>query len=150
MTEFVERRKQRMLDADADADAARELEKLEAECSMRMTKIRQNSHMKDVVQLKDVAIPDVLRPKLHEIRALHQLTTATDARLRELLDGHIMELRRAHSVSALEQLRSHFLHREWNVLKGVYPELHKEGEREAEKLLLRLEYETDVRRKRGR
>ena len=75
---------------------------------------------------------------------------AAEARLRELLDGHILELRRAHSVSALEQLRSHFLHREWNVLKGVYPELHREGEREAEKLLLRLEYETDVRRKRGR
>jgi hypothetical protein len=148
MTDFAERGKPRI--EDADAIMARELEQLETECTMRMTKIRQNSHMKDVVQLKDVAIADVLRPRLHEIRALHQLTVASETRLRELLDGHILELRRAHSVSALEQLRSHFLHREWNVLKGTYPELHREAEREAEKLLLRLEYETDVRRKRGR
>lgn len=148
MPEFVERRKQRI--HDVDASISKELELLETECSMRMTKIRQNSHMKEVIQLKDVMVPDVLRPKEQEIRALHQLNIAAELRLRQLMEGHVLELRRAHSVAALEQLRSHFQHREWNVLKGAYPELFREAEREAEKVLLRLEYETDVRRKRGR
>lgn len=148
MPEFVERRKQRI--HDVDASIAKELELLETECSMRMTKIRQNSHMKEIIQLKDVMVPEILRPKVAEIRALHQLDQAAELRLRQIVEGHVMEMRRAHSVAVLEQLRSHFEHREWNVLKGAYPELHREAEREAEKLLLRLEYETDVRRKRGR
>ena len=72
---------------------------------------------------------------------------AAELRIREILDGHLVELRAQHDLPGLEQLRSHFLHREWTHLKGVYPLLYRAAETESEKLIVRLEYETDSRRR---
>ena len=146
MQELPNRRKNRMKDADFLYTKA--LEDIDIECHQRIIKIRQNSHMKDVVQLKEVTIPEGLRAHLAEIRSLHQLAEAAELRMRELLDGHLVELRAQHSVLAMEQLRSHFIHREWSHLKGNFPLLYRNAETESEKLLSRLEYETDARRKR--
>lgn len=67
--------------------------------------------------------------------------------MRELLDGHLIELRRQSNLPALEQLRGHFLHREWTFLKGSFPLLYREAETESEKLIRRVEYETQARRR---
>lgn len=146
MTPVPNRRKQRI--KDSDFRLGKEIEALEVEIHQRMTKIRQNSHMKDVAQLCQVTLSETLRPHATEIRALHQLAEAAELRMRELLDGHIVELRAQRDLQGLEQLRSHFLHREWTFLKGVYPLLHRAAETESEKLVVRLEYETDARRRR--
>ena len=82
-----------------------------------------------------------------QIRALHQLQEAAELRMRELLDGHLVEMRVQRDLQALEQLRSHFLHREWTHLKGSYPLLYRMAETEAEKLVIRLEYESDTKRR---
>lgn len=132
---------------DVEQLRAQEMEKVEADCRQRMTKIRQNAHMKDVVQLKEVTLPASLRAHALEIRPLHQLHALAETRVRELMDGHLIEMRRQQSVQGLEQLRSHFVHREWAFIKGPFPNMYKEGEREAEKLLTRLEYETASRRR---
>jgi len=124
-----------------------EMQAIEVECHQRMTKIRQNMHMKDVAQLKEVPLSETLRPHVLEIRSLHQLDAAAEQRKREILDGHIAEMRRMRDVNALQQLRSHLLHREWSFLKGVYPVLYREAESESEKMLVRLEYESDSRRR---
>jgi hypothetical protein len=145
MTDTPNRRKIRM--KDADFLLAKEMEAIDVECRQRITKIRQNSHMKDVVQLAQVPLSESLRPIASEIRALHQLAEAAELRMRELLDGHLVEMRAQRDLRALEQLRSHFQHREWIHLKGVYPLLQRNAEIESEKLIVRLEYETDVRRK---
>ncbi len=126
-----------------------EMQQIEVECHQRMTKIRQNMHMKDIIQLKDVPLSETLRAHVLEIRSLHQLEAAAEQRMREILDGHMIEMRRVRDVNALQQLRSHFLNREWNSLKGVYPVMFREAEVESEKLLSRLEFESDVRRRRG-
>ena len=123
---------------------------IEVECSMRMTKIRQVARMKDVAQLKDVPLNAELRHRATEIRGISQLQIAAELRMREILDGHMHELRAQRDVQMLEQARSHFLHREWSSLKGVYPLLYREAEIESEKILGRLERELDVRRKRSR
>ena len=125
-----------------------EMQQIEVECHQRMIKIRQNMHMKDVTQLREVPLSEALRPHVLEIRSLHQLADAAEQRMRELLDGHMVEMRRQRDVNGLQQLRSHFLHREWTFLKGVYPVLYREAETESEKLLVRLEYESDSRRRR--
>ena len=123
---------------------------IEAECRMRATKIRQVSRMKDVLQLREVVLDNELRTRVTEIRGIGQLQLAAEARMREILDGHMVELRAQRDVQMLEKTRSYFLHREWNCLKGVFPLLYREAEVESEKVLGRLEREMDVRRKRSR
>jgi len=123
---------------------------IEVECRLRMTKIRQVSRMKDVLQLNDIRLADELRTRAPEIRGINQLQLAAEIRMREILDGHMHELRALRDVQSLEAARSHFLHREWHCLKGVYPLLHREAEVESDKLLGRLEREMDVRRRRSR
>ena len=123
---------------------------IEVECRLRMTKIRQVSRMKDVLQLKEVRLEEELRTRAPEIRGINQLQLAAEIRMREILDGHMVELRAQRDVQMLEQARSHFLHREWSCLKGVFPLLYREAEVESEKLLGRLEREMDVRRRRSR
>lgn len=123
---------------------------IEVECRLRMTKIRQVSRMKDVLQLKEVRLEEELRTRALEIRGINQLQLAAENRMREILDGHMVELRAQRDVQMLEQARSHFLHREWSCLKGVFPLLYREAEVESEKLLGRLEREMDVRRRRSR
>ena len=123
---------------------------IEVECRLRMTKIRQVSRMKDVLQLKEVRLEEELRTRAPEIRGINQLQLAAEMRMREILDGHMVELRAQRDVQMLEQARSHFLHREWSCLKGVFPLLYREAEVESEKLLGRLEREMDVRRRRSR
>lgn len=122
---------------------------IEAECRMRTTKIRQVSRMKDVLQLKDVPLEVELRTRAPEIRGISQLQLAAEIRMREILDGHMVELRAQRDVQMLEKTRSYFLHREWSCLKGVFPLLYREAEVESEKILGRLEREMDVRRKRS-
>ena len=145
MATFPNRRKNRI--KDATAALAVETQAVEADCHQRMTKIRQNSRMKDIIQLKAVTLSEKLRPFMLHIRALHQLEEVAELRMREILDGHLVELRAQREMAALEQLRSHFLHREWSHLKGVYPLLYRSAETESEKLIVRLEYETDSRRR---
>ena len=123
---------------------------IEVECRLRMTKIRQVARMKDVLQLKEVRLEEVLSKRGPEIRGINQLLLAAEIRMREILDGHMVELRAQRDVQMLEQARSHFLHREWSCLKGVFPLLYREAEVESEKLLGRLEREKDVRRRRSR
>ncbi|MEO8385715.1 MAG: hypothetical protein ABI583_10770 [Betaproteobacteria bacterium] len=123
---------------------------IEVECRLRMTKIRQVSRMKDVLQLNDIRLAEELRIRAPEIRGINQLQLAAEIRMREILDGHIQELRAVRDVQSLEAARSHFLHREWHCLKGVYPLLYREAEVESDKLLGRLEREMDVKRRRSR
>ncbi len=123
---------------------------VEVECRMRTTKIRQVSRMKDVLQLKEVRLDEALQSRALEIRGISQLELAAEVRMREILDGHMVELRAQRDVQMLEQARSYFLHREWSCLKGVFPLLFREAEIESEKILGRLEREMDVRRKRSR
>lgn len=145
MSNFPNRRKNRI--KDATAMLAVETLSVEADCHQRMSKIRQNMRMKDVIQLKEVTLSEKLRPFMVQIRALHQLEAAAELRMREILDGHLVELRAQRDLPALEQLRSHFLHREWSHLKGVYPLLYRAAETESEKLMVRVEHETDSRRR---
>ena len=123
---------------------------IEVECRLRMTKIRQVSRMKDVLQLNDIRLTEELRARAPEIRGINQLQLAAEMRMREILDGHMQELRAVRDVQSLEAARSHFLHREWHCLKGVYPLLYREAEVESDKLLGRLEREMDVRRRKSR
>lgn len=146
MQSFPNRRKNRIKDATAALTA--EMQAVEADCHQRMTKIRQSTRMKDILQLREVTLSDKLRPFVAQLRALHQIEEIAAARMRELVDGHLVELRVQRDVIAFEQLRSHFLHREWAYLKGVYPLIYRAAETESEKLLVRLEIETDARRKR--
>ena len=120
---------------------------VEVECRMRMTKIRQVARMKDVLQLNDVHLADELRTRAPEIRGINQLQLAAEIRMREILDGHLHELRALRDVQSLEAARSHFLHREWSHLKGAYPLLYRNAETESEKLIVRMEYESDLRRR---
>ncbi len=145
MTVAPNRRKNRM--PDADFQAQKLIQELDTECRQLISKIRQNSHMKDVAQLSNVPIPETLRPRMSELRAVTQLAEAAEQRMRELLDGHLVELRRQSSLPGLEQLRGHFLHREWTFLRGTFPLLYREAESESEKLLRRVEYETNSRRR---
>ena len=145
MPSFPNRRKNRI--KDSTAELAVETQAVEADCHQRMNKIRQNSRMKDVIQLKEVPLSEKLRPFMMQIRALHQLDAAAELRMREILDGHLVELRAQHDLPALEQLRSHFLHREWSHLKGAYPLIYRAAETESEKLIVRMEYESDSKRR---
>ena len=134
----------------APPSAEARLVDIEVECRLRMTKIRQVARMKDVLQLNDVRLDEDLRMRAPEIRGINQLQLAAEMRMREILDGHMVELRAQRDVQTLEQARSHFLHREWSCLKGVFPLLYREAEVESEKLLGRLERETEVQRRRSR
>lgn len=145
MTTVPNRRKNRI--KDSTAALAIETQAVEADCLQRMIKIRQNTRMKDVMQLKQVTLSERLRPYTLQIRALHQLEAAAELRLREILDGHLVELRAQHDLPGLEQLRSYFMHREWTNLKGTYPMLYRAAETESEKLIVRMEYERSARRR---
>lgn len=127
-----------------------QLAELDVECRFRQTKIRQSASMKDVMQLKDVEMRGELRNRAHEITGPKALETSAEKRMRELLDGHLMDLRGQRDVPALDAMRSQFLHREWVFLKASFPILYREAEIESEKLIIRLERETESKRKRLR
>ena len=127
-----------------------QLAELDVECRFRQTKIRQSASMKDVMQLKDVEMRGELRNRAHEITGPKLLETTAEKRMRELLDGHLMDLRGQRDVPALAAMRSQFLHREWVFLKASFPILYREAEIESEKLIIRLERETESKRKRLR
>ncbi len=145
MSDLPNRRKNRI--KDTTMELAPEILAVETECHQRMAKIRQHTRMKDILQLKEVTLNEQLRALMLHNRAIHQLEAAAELRMREILDGHLVELRAQRDLPALEQLRSHFLHREWSHLKGVYPLMHRAAEVEAEKLIVRLEYESDSKRR---
>ena len=141
--------------ANAAANAAANdmdvlLKEFDIECHFRQTKIRQSSNMKDVMQLKDIAARGALRLRIHEISGPKALAMTAENRMRELLDGHLMDLRAQSSVAAMDALRSQFAHREWMYLKAAYPIMHREAEIAAERMLIRLERETEDKRKRQR
>jgi DNA-binding CsgD family transcriptional regulator len=145
MSTIPNRRKNSRNEVSAELAAATRA--VEEDCHQRMAKIRQNARMKDILQLKEVTLNEQMRPLMMQNRALYQLEAAAELRIREILDGHLVELRAQRDLSALEQLRSHFLHREWSHLKGVYPLMFRTAEVEAEKLVVRLEYEFDSKRR---
>ena len=108
-----------------DIDAL--LKELDIECHFRQSKIRQSANMKDVMQLKAVSARGEVLKRVHEINGPKALEIAAEKRMRELLDGHLMDLRAQRDVQALDALRGQFLHREWTYLKASYPTLHREA-----------------------
>jgi len=132
------------------AELAEKIRLTELDCHLRSAKIRQSGSMKDIAQLKDVLLRGELREKSYLIRGLTQLSHAAETRMRELLDNHMMELRAQTDVQIFEQLRSHFVHREWAFMKGPFPLLYREAESESEKLLRRMEQAFEAQKKRIR
>ncbi len=133
--------------------AAELLEKIrltELDCHLRAAKIRQSASMKDVAQLKDVLLRGELRDKSHLIRGLTQLTHTAETRMRDLMEAHMIELRNQSDMGTFEQLRSHFVHREWTFMKGPFPLLYREAENESEKLWRRLDQLTESQKNRSR
>jgi hypothetical protein len=126
------------------------LVELDSECRFRQAKIRQSASMKDVAQLKDVEMRGEVRNHASEIAGPKALAVAAEKRMREILDGHLMDLRSQRDVAGLDALRGEFLHRQWVFLKSAFPAMYREAEIESEKLLIRLERETESRRKRVR
>ena len=127
-----------------------QLADLEVECRFRIAKVRQSASMKDVLQLRAVEMRGEVANRANEIGGPKALDIAAEKRVREILDGHLLDLRGQRDVGALEALRSQFLHREWVFLKASFPILYREAEIESDKLLIRLERETDAKRKRMR
>ena len=78
---------------------------VEVECRLLTTKIRQVSRMKDVLQLREVRLEPELRARAPEIRGISQLQLAAEVRMREILDGHMIELRAQRDVQMLMQAR---------------------------------------------
>jgi hypothetical protein len=129
---------------------AQQLDALELECKFRTVKLRQAARMKDVVQLCKIEIRGDLTSRQSEIRGLKQLQLAGEARLRELIGSHMLELRNIRDLQLLIQMRSHYQHREWAFLKAIHPMLFREADGEAERIQRHLERETDSKRERQR
>ena len=123
---------------------------LELECRFRQIKVRQAARMRDVVQLQSLDIRGDLVSHTSEIRGLKQLAFGCEARLRELMGGHLVELRAQSDLQTFIQLRSHFQHREWGYLKASYPLIFREADGEAERLERRLIRELELQKKRTR
>ncbi len=124
---------------------------LEADCQYRQAKARQARGMKDVAQLANVVVRGEATSHRSEIRGLKPLEIVCEARMRELIGAHMLELRNMRDLSLFIQMRSHYQHREWVYLKGPYPMLFREADSEAERLERHLERENEqqVQRKRG-
>lgn len=122
------------------------LANLETDCHFRLTKIRQASSMKDVAQLKDVPLRGKLRDEAFRVSALKQLEVQAEQRMQDLLMSHYMELRRQTSVAALDAARHHFMSRDWSYMKAAFPKMYREAEMESERMLRRLERETETKR----
>ena len=135
---------------DSPTTIEQQLATLEVECRFRLSKVRQSASMKDVMQLRAVEMRGEVANRANEIGGPKALDLAAEKRMREILDGHLMDLRGQRDVGALDALRSQFLHREWVFLKASFPSLYREAEIESDKLLVRLERETDAKRKRMR
>jgi hypothetical protein len=123
---------------------------MELECRFRQIKVRQASRMRDVIQLQSLDIRGELVSRTSEIRGLKQLALGCEARLRELMGSHLVELRAQTDLATLIQLRSHFQHREWGYLKASYPLIFREADSEAERNERRLIREIELQKKRTR
>lgn len=125
---------------------------LEIDCKFRQMKVRQASKMKDVAQLASVVIRGEATSHQSEIRGLKQLELACEARMRELIGSHMLELRNLRDLPLFIQMRSHYQHREWVFLKGPFPMLFREADGEAERIERHLtrEDEQQTQRKRGK
>jgi hypothetical protein len=142
---------------DADVDTAlpsieQQIAAMEIECKFRQVKVRQAARMKDVAQLAQVDIRGDLMTRMSEIRGLKQLQLACESRMRELIGGHMLELRNIRDLGLFVQMRSHYQNREWLYLKASYPMLFREADGEAERIErnLKRQLELDSQRRRGR
>ncbi len=124
---------------------------IDGECKFRQMKVRQAKSMKDVAQLSTVVIRGEATSRQSEIRGLKQLQVACEVRMRELIGGHMLELRNLRDLTRFIQMRSHYQHREWIFLKGPYPMLFREADGEAERIERHLtrESEQQDQRKKG-
>lgn len=127
-----------------------QLAALEVECKYRTVKVRQAARMKDVIQMASIDMRGELLSRQSEIRGLKQLQLACEARMRELIGSHMLELRNVRDLQLMIQMRSHYQHREWGYLKAAYPMLFREADGEAERIERRLEREGDLQSKRRR
>ena len=123
---------------------------LEVECKFRQMKVRQSGSMKDVAYLAAIVIRDEATSHQSEIRGLKQLELACEARMRELIDAHMLELRNLRDLGLFVQMRSHYQNREWNYLKGPYPMLFREADGEAERIERHLTRESVLQKERQR
>jgi hypothetical protein len=123
---------------------------LEVECKYRQVKVRQAARMKDVAQLAVVDMRGDVITRQSEIRGLKQLQLACESRMRELIGGHMLELRNIRDLGLFIQIRSHYQHREWQFLKGGYPMLFREADGEAERIERNLERNTELDKQRRR
>jgi len=124
---------------------------LEIECKYRQVKVRQSTRMKEVAQMGVIDIRGEVMSRQSDIRGLKLLELTCESRMRELIGGHILELRNIRDVGFFIQMRSHYQHREWQFLKGNYPMLFREADGEAERIernLLR-NVELEKQRRRG-
>jgi len=124
---------------------------LEIECKYRQVKVRQSTRMKEVAQMAVIDIRGEVMSRQSEIRGLKQLELACESRMRELIGGHMLELRNIRDTGLFIQMRSHYQHREWQFLKGNYPMLFREADGEAERIKRNLlrNAELDKQRRRG-
>lgn len=120
---------------------------LEVECKYRLLKVRQSNRMKEITQLVTLDLRGDLVKYSAEIRGLKQITLAAEARLRELIAGHLLELRNIRDLQRLVQMRSHYQHREWAHLKASFPMLFREADSEAERLERHLAREVEAARR---
>lgn len=121
---------------------------IDSECKFRQMKVRQAKSMKDVAHLGAVVIRGEATSRQSEIRGLKQLQLACEVRMRELIGGHMLELRNLRDLTRFIQMRSHYQHREWIFLKGPYPMLFREADGEAERIERHLTRENDQQNQR--
>ncbi len=121
---------------------------IDGECKFRQIKVRQAKSMKDVAHLGAVVIRGEATSRQSEIRGLKQLHLACEARMRELIGGHMLELRNLRDLTRFIQMRSHYQHREWVFLKGSYPMLFREADGEAERIERHLARENEQQNQR--
>jgi hypothetical protein len=126
---------------------AEQIGALEIECKYRLLKVRQSNRMKEITQLMTLDLRGDIVKASAEIRGLKQLTLASEARLRELIAGHLLELRNIRDLPRLIQMRSHYQHREWSYLKATFPTLFREADAEAERFERHLTREVSLERR---
>jgi hypothetical protein len=120
---------------------------LEIECKYRLLKVNQSMRMKEISQLISLDLRGDLVKRASEIRGYKQLELAGESRMRELIGGHLLELRNMRDLGRFQQMRSHYQHREWSYMKAIFPTLFREADSEAERLERRLQQEADLERR---
>lgn len=116
-----------------------EARRCESDCFAAISRVRAATTMVDVRRCADVHVPRVLNAIRHTLSDYRRLKQVAEQRMAELGATHLKMLQATATAAECKALRGQFLARDWQHLRGYYPRVLQDLDRESQQVLAKKE-----------